>query len=142
MILLDTEMVSLLHAGHARVTGRIEQVQPSEWVGTTVITRAEILQARFDFLLKAADGEQWQRAQYWLSESESLLADLPVANVDAAAAAEFDRLRQRKTLRKIGRADLLIASIALSRQAALVTRNLRHFRNVPGLRVENWADDR
>ena len=79
-----------------------------------MITRAEILQARFDFLLKAADGEQWQRAQYWLSESESLLADLPTTYVDTAAAAESDRLRQLKTLRKIGRADLLIASIACS----------------------------
>jgi tRNA(fMet)-specific endonuclease VapC len=43
-------------------------------------------------------------------------------------------------LLEIGRADLLIASIALSRQATLVTRNLRHFRLIPGLRVENWAD--
>ena len=140
MILLDTDMVSLFHAGHPHVTQRIEEVQASELVGTTVITRAEILQARFNFLLKAADGEQWQRAQHWLSASESLLADLPMAYVDAAAAAEFDNLRQLKTLRKIGRADLLIASIALSRQATLVTRNLRHFRTVPGLRVENWAD--
>jgi tRNA(fMet)-specific endonuclease VapC len=140
MILLDTDIVSLFHAGHPRVTQRIEEVRASELIGTTVITRAEILQARFDFLLKAADGEQWQRAQHWLSESESLLADLPTTYVDTAAAAEFDKLRQLKTLRKIGRADLLIASIALSRQATLVTRNLRHFRSVPGLRVENWAD--
>jgi tRNA(fMet)-specific endonuclease VapC len=140
MILLDTDIVSLFHAGDPRVTQRVERVQPPESVGTTVITRAEILQARFDFLLKAADGEQLQRAQHWLRESEALLADLPVTNVDAAAAAEFDRLRQMKTLRKIGRADLLIASIALSRQATLVSRNLRHLRLVPGLRVENWAD--
>ena len=140
MILLDTDMVSLFHAGHPRVTQRIEQVRPPELVGTTVITRAEILQARFDFLLKAADGQQWQRAQRWLSESESLLADLPVTSVDVAAALEFDRLRQLKNMRKVGRADLLIASIALSRQATLVTRNLRHFQLVPGLRVENWAD--
>lgn len=140
MILLDTDMVSLFHAGHPRVTQRVEKIQPPEQVGTTVITRVEILQARFEFLLKAADGEQLQRAQHWLGASELLLADLAVSNVDAAAAAVFDRLRQLKSLRKIGRADLLIASIALSRQAMLVTRNLRHFRLVPGLLVENWAD--
>ncbi len=140
MILLDTDIISLFHEGDPRVTTRVRQVLPPETVGTTVITRAEILQARFEFLLKASDGEQWQRAQYWLSESESFLGDLPVENVDEPAAEQFDRLRRVKSLRKIGRADLLIASIALSRQATLVTRNLRHFRLIPGLRVENWAD--
>jgi tRNA(fMet)-specific endonuclease VapC len=140
MILLDTDTISLFHEGDPRITTRVRQVLPPETVGTTVITRAEILQARFEFLLKASHGEQWQRAQYWLSESESFLADLPVENVDERAAEQFDRLRQVKSLRKIGRADLLIASIALSRPATLVTRNLRHFRLIPGLRVENWAD--
>ena len=139
MILLDTNTRSIFHEGDPRVTARIRQVQPPEVVGTTVITRAEILLARFEFLLKAADGEQWQRAQHWLTESEWFLADLPVANVDGPAAKQFDRFRQIKSLRKIGRADLLIASIAVSRQATLVTRKLRHFRSIPGLQVENWA---
>jgi tRNA(fMet)-specific endonuclease VapC len=43
-------------------------------------------------------------------------------------------------LKKIGRADLLIASIARANKAILVTRNLKDFRQVPGLQVENWAD--
>ena len=60
---------------------------------------------------------------------------------DAGFAAEFDRLRSHKKLVKIGRSDLLIASIALAHQATLVTRNVRHFRQVPGLNVENWADE-
>lgn len=40
----------------------------------------------------------------------------------------------------IGHYDLLIASIALTRDLAVVTRNLREFSRVPGLRVENWYD--
>jgi tRNA(fMet)-specific endonuclease VapC len=43
-------------------------------------------------------------------------------------------------LKKLGRADLLIASIALAHGATLVTRNLRHFHQIPGLYTENWAD--
>ena len=58
----------------------------------------------------------------------------------ATAAAAFDNLRQNKKLKKIGRADLLIASIALARNATVVSRNLKHFQLVPGLKVENWAD--
>ncbi|MFQ5595922.1 MAG: hypothetical protein ACE5HA_17400 [Anaerolineae bacterium] len=43
-------------------------------------------------------------------------------------------------MRKISRADLLIASIALAHRATLVTRNVRHFERVPGLIVTNWVD--
>jgi len=35
---------------------------------------------------------------------------------------------------------LLIASVALAHRATLVTRNLRHFRQAPGLMVVNWVD--
>ena len=60
--------------------------------------------------------------------------------IDAASADEFDRLRANKKLKKIGRADLLIAAITLANRATLVTRNLKDFRQVPGLKVENWVD--
>jgi predicted nucleic acid-binding protein len=43
-------------------------------------------------------------------------------------------------LEKIGRTDLLIAAISLSARATLVTQNLRHFQQNPGLRLENWAE--
>jgi hypothetical protein len=46
MILLDTDTVSLYHAGHENVVERVEKVDPAEVLGTTVITRAEILRAR------------------------------------------------------------------------------------------------
>jgi tRNA(fMet)-specific endonuclease VapC len=60
--------------------------------------------------------------------------------LDEAAAAEFERLRRAKGLKQFGHADLLIACIALAHDATLVTRNLRHFRHVPKLRVTNWVD--
>lgn len=140
MILLDSDMLSLYHAGHPRVTERMAKVPPAEIVGTTSATRAEILRARCEFLLKAADGKEFQRAQDWLDKSESLLAELYIAKVDAGAAAEFDLLRRRKNLKTVGYADLLIASIALAHEATLVTRNLKHFRQIPNLKLENWAD--
>ena len=54
---------------------------------------------------------------------------------------DTDTLTQSlKGMSKIGRADMLIASLALSRRATLVTRNLRHFRQVPQLNLVNWVD--
>jgi tRNA(fMet)-specific endonuclease VapC len=57
-----------------------------------------------------------------------------------SAVAEFARLYAQRELRKIGNRDLLIAAIALANRATLVTRNLKHFRPIPGLKLENWAD--
>lgn len=138
MFLLDTDTLSLLHAGNPNVTAKANRVDPSE-VATTIITRIEILRARFDFVLKAMDGNQIQRAQKWLEKSDDLLRKIQIVPLDPASAEIFDRVREVRTLRKIGRADLLIASIALSRRATLVTRNLRHFRMVPNLLIEDWA---
>jgi tRNA(fMet)-specific endonuclease VapC len=44
----------------------------------------------------------------------------------------------RKQRIRIGSQDLKIAAIALTRDALLLSANLRDFRHVPGLRVENW----
>lgn len=132
MYVLDSDILSLTQAGHPRIGERRGHVDAAE-IATTIVTRIEILRARFDHLLKAADGQELDLAQQRLIRSEELLAQLVVFPVDVAAAREFDRLRQVKALRKIGRADLLIASIALARRATLVTRNLRHFSQIPGL---------
>jgi len=139
MYLLDTDTLSRFHAGDARVQAHRDRFDPAE-VATTTITRIEILQGRFAFILKAADGEQLQRAFEWLRRSEKLLEQIAVLPIDAAAAAEFDKLLQNKKLKKIRRGDLLIAAMTLARDATLVTRNVKHFRQVPGLKVENWLD--
>jgi tRNA(fMet)-specific endonuclease VapC len=75
-----------------------------------------------------------------LDQTERQIQGLVVLPFDARSVAEFDRLRQIKNLKRIGRADLLIASIALGQRATLVSRNLRHFRQISGLTLENWAD--
>ncbi len=63
-------------------------------------------------------------------------AQLNVLPWDDAAAREFERLRSEKV--RIPTMDLKIACIALVHDAVLLSRNLRDFRKVPDLRVENW----
>jgi tRNA(fMet)-specific endonuclease VapC len=137
MFVLDTDTLTHLLVGHRRVTER--RARATEEVALTVVTRIELLQGRFASVLKAENGEQLLRALQRLAENERDLTNFLILAVDAAAAAEFDRLRQNKKL-KIGRADLLIAAITLANQATLVTRNQKDFRKLPGLRIENWAD--
>jgi tRNA(fMet)-specific endonuclease VapC len=139
MHLLDTDTLTYLHAGHPRVVQHLRELADPD-VGTTIITKIELLRGRFDFVLKAATGSELLRAQQLLARTEELLAQIPVIPMDEASAAQFDRLRATKKLRKIGRADMLIASIALAHRATLVTRNVRHFKQIPGLAVINWVD--
>jgi tRNA(fMet)-specific endonuclease VapC len=137
MFVLDTDTLSLLFRGHARVTERVAQA--TEEVAITLISRIEILQGRFASVLKAEDREKLLQAQQRLDESEKDLKRFTILAIDPAAATEFDRLRQNKKLKKIGRGDLLIAALILTNRATLVTRNRKDFGQVPGLKIEDWA---
>jgi tRNA(fMet)-specific endonuclease VapC len=138
MFVVDTDMLTLLQHGHERVTERFRNAD--EEVATSLITRIEILQGRFASILTADDREQLLRACQRLEQSEAYLRTVPILPIDLHVGVQFDRLRSNPKVRKIGRADLLIACIALAHRAILVTRNLKHFRMVPGLKIENWAD--
>jgi len=63
---------------------------------------------------------------------------------DRACALEFGRLRGqlRRQGTPVGRLDLMIASTALVHDLTLVTHNTQDFKNVPGLRLEDWLQDR
>ena len=139
MYLLDTDILLHLWQGNQSVKERLLEADDTE-VAITAITKAEILRVRCENLLKANDATQVVKAQQRFTRTEQLLSELSVIPFDENAASQFDRLQRVTKLKKIGRADLLIASIALANAAILVTRNLRHFRQVPDLRVENWAD--
>jgi tRNA(fMet)-specific endonuclease VapC len=81
MHLLDSDTLSHLHSGHPRVLANVRAVDDAD-IGTTIVTKIEILRARYDFVLKAADGEQLLRAQRWLDASEERLSKLLVVGFD------------------------------------------------------------
>lgn len=139
MHLLDTDTLTYLQAGHTQVVERLREL-PDPDVGTTIVTKIELLRGRFDFLLKADAGADFLRAQQFLTRTEEHLAQMLIVPLDERAVVQFEQLRNRKGIGKIGRADLLIASIALAHRATLVTRNTRHFRQIPNLHVVNWID--
>lgn len=138
MHLLDSDTLTHLFEGHPRAAQRLEALKDE--AATTVVSWIEVLQGRFDFLLKAANGAEVLRAQQLLDRTRAFLADLDVVPWDDRAVGIFEQLRKVKGLKKVGRADLLIASIALAQRAILVTRNTRHFGLIPDLELENWVD--
>jgi tRNA(fMet)-specific endonuclease VapC len=57
-------------------------------------------------------------------------------NIDQLAAEKFEQLRSQRV--RIGTMDLRIASICLTRNLILLTRNRKDFQQVPGLQFEDW----
>lgn len=141
MRLLDSDIATLIYYGrNAAVVDRYESLSSTEHIALALITKAEILRGRLESLLKAATSAEWMTAQTRLKATESWLSGFETIDISEAAAAHFDRLSAQKKFRKLGRADLLVACIALAVDAVLVSRNLKDFQSIPNLKLENWAD--
>jgi tRNA(fMet)-specific endonuclease VapC len=71
---------------------------------------------------------------------ENLLKLLPTEPFTIEDARHYAEIRSRleKRGQGIGPIDTLIAAQALRLDATVVTHNLREYRRVPGLKVENW----
>ena len=67
----------------------------------------------------------------------TFFGEIKVLPFDKDAQNRFTDLRKNRV--RIGTMDLRIASIALTTGSLLLSRNLRDFRQVPGLTVEDWT---
>lgn len=63
---------------------------------------------------------------------------IPVLELDEKSALTFQELKKLHPT-GVGSMDLRIASIALSNQATVLTRNTRDFEKIDGLSIENWT---
>ena len=71
-----------------------------------------------------------------------LLAGFAQVPFDHAAARQAARIRVELETQGlvIGPLDLLIAGTAISRDAVLVTNNIREFSRLKGLRLSDWTE--
>jgi tRNA(fMet)-specific endonuclease VapC len=139
MYLLDTDTLNYFFRGHPKIIDNFNLVE-DEQVVTSIISKIEVLQGRMDFVLKAANTQQFLRAQLWLEQSELFLNQFSIIPFDEVAGTIFEMLRKISSHRKIGRADLLIASIAIANKATLVTRNTKDFSRISKLNLVNWME--
>jgi len=100
---------------------------------TTSINAAEVFYgacrtARRDELIRAFE--------------DLVLSRLTVLPFDIESARVFGRLKTSLEARGLPRSepDLRIAAIALQHRLTIVTGNVRHFSDIPGLAVENWLE--
>ena len=72
---------------------------------------------------------------------EAYLERLAILDWTNEVSSHYARIRSvlESSGKPIGNMDLLIASHAVAQRMTLVTNNLKHFSNVPGLKVEVWS---
>ena len=129
MYLLDTNTVSYFLRGEGDVARRMLACRRED-LALSSLTDYELWMGVF----KA----RWPQAR--VEKMFSGLAHLPRLNFTAmeAALAAQTAAALAAAGRSIGVIDGLIAGVALAHQAILVTRNVREFARIGGLRVEDW----
>lgn len=120
--LLDTNScIYLLSRTRPVLERRVGQCEPGT-VGLSAVAGAELV-------LGFAQADDQKKAML-----ERFLAEFPVMPFDEPAARAYALVPFRR-----GKLDRLIAAHALALEATLVTSNVRDFDDVPGLKLENWA---
>lgn len=70
-----------------------------------------------------------------------LLEDIPAVPFDVSAASAYGIIRAATRDRKRDALDKLIAAHAVALGVTLITNNERDFKDYPGLKLDNWADN-
>ena len=138
--LLDTDHISFLQRRSGlefeNLSARIAQYSFTEF-GLSIVSFHEQVLGANNFISRARTNRDLMRGYNLLSETLSGFASAPVLDFDADAITIFDQLRSQRV--RVATMDLRIASIALSKDLILLTRNVKDFRQVPKLVTEDWT---
>ncbi len=140
MIILDTDSLSLLdrdkYLESSTLRQKLDQF-PDDEIFTTIITFEEQMRGWLSYISKSKTREQQIFAYQMLHQFLESYRNTRVLDFDEKSAKVFQQLKSNKI--RVGSMDLKIASIAISRKAILVSRNLKDFQQVPDLTVQDWT---
>lgn len=139
IFVLDTDHLSLFQRNHPRVCEQVIQVLEStpEAIATTIVSVEEQLAGRLAQIKKAQSPEELVYAYHQLGKTFEMFSNLKVVTYDLNADGLFRKLRKDGI--RIGTLDLRIASISLSQNGVIVTRNQVDFGKIPGATIEDWS---
>lgn len=128
--LFDTDTCIYWLKGNQAIESKIRKTGLRN-IGTSVITACELYYGAYKSGRVSAN----------LAVVKELAGKIEVVNMAAGVPALYGRIKSEleQKGRSLDDADLIIACICLDSGATLVTNNTRHFKNVPGLALQNWA---
>lgn len=139
--ILDTDVFTLAEIADSQeylcLHARVLQLDVNDTIVTTIVTYEEQTRGWLAYAAKSRETVHQIKAYARLKKHLHTYVGFEVLDFDVAAAEEFNRLRTLKL--HLGTADLKIAAIAISQNAFLLSRNLKDFRIIPGLRVADWT---
>jgi tRNA(fMet)-specific endonuclease VapC len=141
LILLDTDHLSVLAnvraSGHMRLQEKLAAA--TDVSALPVVSVEEQCRGWLSLVQRVRDVRKLVEPYERLARLFEFLSEWDIVPFDEPAAGLFLRLRRQRV--RVGTQDLKIAAIAMVHEALLLSANLRDFRQVPGLRVENWLAD-
>lgn len=127
--LLDTNaVIALLNNADSLIYGNLRQHHPGS-IGISSIVIYELYYGAY----------KSRRVNHNLSVIEKL--QFPILEFDKEDAQEAGKIRAALSLKgtPIGPSDVLIAGQAKARHLTLVTHNVKEFKRVAGLKIEDWG---
>lgn len=131
MIVPDTNTLIYFFKGQGKVAERLLQTPPGDVAIPSVVL--------YELEVGIAKSNAPQRRRAQLNELLAWMEILPFGTLESRCAAAIRADLERRG-EPIGPIDVLIAGTAFAHAAVLITRNLREFGRIPGLRVDNWYD--
>lgn len=128
MIIIDTDVCIELLRGNRQILEKRQTC--GDEVGVAFMTAAELFYG----------AEKSQKRQANGALVERFLLSVRVVHTNSDIVHRFGQLKARLSQAAImlADADMLIAAIALSMDAMLITGNVRHFQRIGELTIENW----
>ena len=137
--ILDTDHLTLLQKRSPLTEvlyRRVQALSPDD-IAVTVVSYQEQVLGWLAEINSARSDETIVECYERLDRVRLSFQKMNVLAFDDAAQAKFKSLRPK--CRPVGTLDLRIASIALTTDSVLLTRNFADFDRVPGLRFEDWT---
>ena len=132
MYFLDSDVCINLLRGKLPVTYDLMRQSDPKLFGIPAVVEAEL----------RTGARKAKQAQKDLLLLEAFLAPFQRIPFDSECAMAYAEIRAHleSAGQTIGPNDLLIAATAWARNATLITHNVREFKRIPGLSIEDWDE--
>jgi len=131
MVIVDTDLLVGLLRGNEAAIEKLQKIEDNNFkISTTAITSYELFKGVY---LSSNPEKNLLQVSRLLQNILVLNFDLDTSKISAKI---YSYLKKKGFLTNL--MDQIIASIAISKNEILITRNIKHYQKIPNLKIEIW----